>query len=75
MSAGMIKRICMHVKQVQQSIKLKEQEACEGSHCMAAIGEKSRKLMQNSGKAMYNLKQHFYKLKQVKMPVVIQKNE
>lgn len=75
MSGYLTKCRCMHVKQVQKWIKLKEQEACEGSCGTATVGAKSGKLMQHLRKEIYNLKQHFYKLKQVKTPVFIQKNE
>lgn len=41
----------------------------------ATIGAKTEKLMQHMGKEIYNLKQQFYKIKQVKVPVIVQQND
>lgn len=47
----------------------------KGVIATAVVGAKMGKLMRHLRKAIYNLTQHFYNLKQVKTPVVIQQNE
>lgn len=62
MYASIIKCRCMHVKQVQKWIKLKEYGACEGSRRNGDHWCKNGKLMGLLRKEIYNLKQYFYKL-------------